>query len=88
MITEQIAHLAMEEAGGMTVENVCLGLGYTAVQLSDGEAGTCFTFRSDLGPKCGCHGKSRRPDRSSGKGGHRYGNERQPGRGLSGRCVH
>jgi uncharacterized protein (DUF4213/DUF364 family) len=32
----------------------CLSrLGYTGVQLSDGETGTCFTFRSDLGPKCG-----------------------------------
>ena len=53
MITEQIARLAMEKAGIMTVTNVCLGLGYTGVQLSGGETGSCFTFRSDLGPKCG-----------------------------------
>jgi len=53
MLTKIIAEKAAKRAEGLTVSDVCLGLGYTAVQLSDGECGACFTFRNELGPKCG-----------------------------------
>lgn len=53
MLTKDIAEIAIQKSKGLTVKNVCLGLGYTAVELSDGECGCCFTFRHELGPKCG-----------------------------------
>ena len=53
MITKEIADIAISKAKGLTVKDACLGLGYTAVQLSDDTCGACFTFRNDLGPKCG-----------------------------------
>ena len=53
MITAQIAALAAARAGEARLANVFLGLGYTGVLLDDGQAGTCFTFRHDLGPACG-----------------------------------
>ncbi len=53
MITKEIADIAISKSQHLTVKDVCLGLGYTAVQLSDDTCGACFTFRNDLGPKCG-----------------------------------
>ncbi|MCL1802870.1 MAG: DUF364 domain-containing protein [Eubacteriaceae bacterium] len=50
MITQRIANLAKQSSDGLVVKNLCLGLGYTGVLLSNNEAGCCFTFRSELGP--------------------------------------
>lgn len=55
MLTGDIAALAKEKAGNLTVCDVVLGLGYTAVLLSDGSCGSCFTYRGELGAKCGVY---------------------------------
>lgn len=49
MITQKIAELAQKKAAGLTLADVCIGVGYTGVKLSNGAGGTCFTFRNELG---------------------------------------
>ena len=50
---EQIAACALPRAAGLTVEEACIGVGYTLVRLSDGSAGVAYTFRRELGESCG-----------------------------------
>ena len=49
MITHKVAQEALKQAAGLTLADVCIGVGYTGVKLSNGMAGTCFTFRNELG---------------------------------------
>ncbi|MDD2221583.1 MAG: DUF364 domain-containing protein [Clostridia bacterium] len=53
LITEQAANFALNKADALTVADVCIGVGYTGVKLSDGSGGCCYTIRGELGPKCG-----------------------------------
>ncbi len=53
MLTEQLAELAKSRAAGRRVAQLCLGVGYSAVALSDGAGGVCYTFREELGHSCG-----------------------------------
>ena len=52
-LTKQIAEFAKTLAGELTVSDLCIGVGYTGVKLSDGSGGVCYTFRNELGPSCG-----------------------------------
>ena len=52
-LTKQIAEIAKSRAGALTVADLCVGVGYTGVKLSDGSGGVCYTFRNALGPTCG-----------------------------------
>lgn len=52
-VEEQIAAYAKARATGLTLDSVCIGVGYTGVILSDGSGGVSYTFREHLGPSCG-----------------------------------
>ncbi len=52
-VTQRIVGYAKPRAAGLYVENICIGVGYTAVKLSDGSGGVSYTFRGELGPGCG-----------------------------------
>ena len=52
-VEEKIAEEAARAAGTLTLDTVCLGVGYTGVRLSDGYGGVSYTFRDELGPSCG-----------------------------------
>lgn len=52
-VEEKIAEAAGREAGTLTLESICMGVGYTGVKLSDGHGGVSYTFRDDLGASCG-----------------------------------
>lgn len=52
-VEERIAAYARSCATGLTLETVCVGVGYTGVILSDGHGGVSYTFRNKLGPTCG-----------------------------------
>ena len=53
VLTIEISRLAARRAGDLTISELCLGLGYTGVKLSDGSGGCCFSCRGELGPQCG-----------------------------------
>lgn len=53
VVEERIVARAKERAGGLTLENLCVGVGYTGVKLSDGSGGVSYTFREELGQGCG-----------------------------------
>lgn len=52
-VEDKITNYAKGLAQGLTLESLCMGVGYTGVKLSDGYGGVAFTFRNDLGPSCG-----------------------------------
>lgn len=52
-LTERIADFAAAMADGLQVEDLCVGVGYTCVRLSDDSGGLSYTFRHDLGASCG-----------------------------------
>lgn len=52
-VEERIVAQAKERAGTLTVEDLCLGVGYTGIKLSDGSGGVSYTFRDSLGEGCG-----------------------------------
>jgi len=53
LITQRVAAEALKKADGLSIADLCIGIGYTGVKLSNGAGGTCFTFRHELGLKCG-----------------------------------
>ncbi len=52
-VMKEIAERASARAAGLTVEELCIGVGYSVVKLSDGSAGAAYTFRRELGESCG-----------------------------------
>lgn len=42
----------VENLDAIRAEKVVMGLGYTAVQLSTGHVGLCYTFSSEMAPDC------------------------------------
>jgi uncharacterized protein len=52
-ISRQLIERALEGAKGQYVEDVRIGLGYTAVLLDGGGCGVAYTFRNALGKRCG-----------------------------------
>ena len=52
-VEEKIVEYAKKLAGDLTLEKVCIGVGYTGVKLSNGNGGAAYTFRNDLGHSCG-----------------------------------
>jgi len=52
-IHKKIKEQIMPLAGGIKVEDVRIGLSYTAVQLENGQSGVAFTFKESLTK--GCH---------------------------------
>jgi len=53
LITARCAEVAKAKAGDLRVADAVIGVGYTGVMLENGACGACFTFRNELGPKCG-----------------------------------
>ena len=53
LITERVAELASSRSGDLTVKELCIGVGYTGVVLSDGRCGIAYTVRNSLGSQCG-----------------------------------
>ncbi|HHV35949.1 MAG TPA: DUF364 domain-containing protein [Syntrophomonadaceae bacterium] len=53
LITQKVAAEALKKVEGLTIADLCVGVGYTGVKLSNGTGGTCFTFRHELGLKSG-----------------------------------
>lgn len=53
MITQELADYARALSGKRTVSDIRIGVGYTGILLDDGSCGVCYTFRNDLGPRCG-----------------------------------
>lgn len=51
-IRGKIKAAALAHAGGETVTDVRIGLGYTAVRLADGRVGAAYTFRKEEGSGC------------------------------------
>ncbi len=52
-VEERIVEEAVKRAGDLSLQEVCIGVGYTGVVLSDGHGGVSYTFRESLGPSCG-----------------------------------
>jgi len=52
LITQRVAAEALKKADRLSIADLCIGIGYTGVKLSNGAGGTCFTFRRELGLKC------------------------------------
>ncbi len=52
-VMEKIAECALPRAAGLRLEELAVGVGYTAVRLSDGSGGVAYTFRNELGETCG-----------------------------------
>lgn len=52
-ITQKIAAYAKPRAEDLQLADVCLGLGYTGVKLSNGAGGVSYTFRDRLSSGCG-----------------------------------
>lgn len=52
-VEKRIVEEAEKRAGNLILEDVCIGVGYTGVRLSDGYGGVSYTFRDYLGPSCG-----------------------------------
>lgn len=48
-ITEKVAAEALKKTQGLTLADLCIGVGYTGIKLSNHAGGTCFTFRNELG---------------------------------------
>jgi hypothetical protein len=53
MITQELADYACARAGERKISDIRIGVGYTGVLLDDGSCGVSYTFRNDLGPRCG-----------------------------------
>lgn len=58
-ITEELGRFMKDRAADYTIEDVRLGLGYTAVLLNDGSAGAAFTFRDAFNGGCSAFKGSR-----------------------------
>lgn len=52
-VEEKIVAQAKGRAGSLTLQDFCIGVGYTGVKLSDGSGGVSYTFRDSLGSACG-----------------------------------
>ena len=53
MIIDEICEQTAPMAAGQTVQDVRIGLGYTAVRLESGACGLAYTFRGEAGEGCG-----------------------------------
>jgi len=53
MITDELIDRALQTAQSIKVKDVRVGLGYTGVMLEDGYCGLAYTFRNELGSRCG-----------------------------------
>lgn len=53
MIVHEILQSVEQRAQKLTLADLRIGVGYTAVALSDGSCGVSYTFRSELGGACG-----------------------------------
>ena len=54
-LNNRIKNVAMPLAKGITVSDVRIGLGYTAVLLENGNAGVAYTFRDDAPGGCSAY---------------------------------
>jgi hypothetical protein len=52
MLIDEICDALVPAAGGHSVADVRVGLGYTAVQLDDGRCGLAYTLRDQIGEGC------------------------------------
>ena len=52
MIIDDICEQAAPKSAGQTVQDVRIGLGYTAVRLDSGACGLAYTFRDEAGEGC------------------------------------
>ncbi len=55
MIAQDLRRHLMSSAGGSTVADVRIGLGYTGVMLDDGQVGVAYTFRDQVGGGCSAY---------------------------------
>ncbi len=53
MIVQRLIDGVRDKAAERKIEDLRVGIGYTAVLLDNGSCGLTFTFRNELGPKCG-----------------------------------
>lgn len=51
-IIEKLLEKGMDLAGNQVVTDLRVGLGYTAVEVSDRHVGLAYTFHHDIGPTC------------------------------------
>lgn len=52
MLLDEVCELLLTAAAGYAVADVRVGLGYTAIQLNDGNCGLAYTFRNDVSEGC------------------------------------
>lgn len=52
MLVKELIKYCEKLTEGISISDVRVGIGYTAVLLNSGECGLTFTFRNELGPKC------------------------------------
>lgn len=52
MVLDSLINKVSEKAAERKIEDVRIGLGYTAVLLDNGSCGLAYTFRNELGPCC------------------------------------
>ena len=57
-VEEKLVNEAIKKSNGLTLDRVCVGVGYSGVKLSNGNAGSAYTFRSKLGHACGVISKA------------------------------
>mgnify|MGYP000280102772 CR=1 FL=1 len=53
MLVQELINYSKQYADNRKIEDIRVGIGYIVVLLNDGSCGTSFTFRGELGPKCG-----------------------------------
>jgi hypothetical protein len=53
MIVQKLIDEVKQDAALRKLDKVRIGIGYTAVLLDDGSCGVSYTFRNELGPRCG-----------------------------------
>jgi uncharacterized protein (DUF4213/DUF364 family) len=52
MLIDEVCHSLLPSAAACAIEDLRIGLGYTAVRLDDGNCGLAYTFRDDIPPQC------------------------------------
>lgn len=53
MVVDELIEIARSGAQGRKLKDIRAGLGYTCVMLEDGSCGLAYTFRNQLGCRCG-----------------------------------
>ncbi len=53
VLLERLVAEGLRRADGRALRDVRVGIGYTAVELEDGSSGVAYTFRNELGGRCG-----------------------------------